>query len=105
MATSLGERLRAAREACEYRLQDIAIALHTTPATIARIENNEIGISNGHVAILCMVCGKDTQDLIDGSYMEPRWGYFPTKEMCDAVTAQLSQEQTSDKPEKVLHRA
>lgn len=38
---TLGKRIRQAREEHGYRLQDLAVALLTTPATITRMENDE----------------------------------------------------------------
>jgi transcriptional regulator with XRE-family HTH domain len=37
---TLGNRIRLAREEHGYRLQDIAVALLTTPATVARMEQD-----------------------------------------------------------------
>lgn len=38
---TLGKRIRQAREEHGYRLQDLAVALLTTPATVARMEDDE----------------------------------------------------------------
>lgn len=38
---TLGNRIRQAREEHGYRLQDLAVALLTTPATVARMEQDQ----------------------------------------------------------------
>ncbi len=38
---TLGERIRQAREEHGYRHQDLAVALLTTPATVARMEQDQ----------------------------------------------------------------
>ncbi len=55
---TLGNRIRQAREEHGYRLQDLAVALLTTPATVARMEEDrEAEISVGAIEVLANLTG------------------------------------------------
>lgn len=58
---TLGKRIRQAREEHGYRLQDLAIALLTTPATVARMEDDlEEEIPVGAIEKLAYLTGYES---------------------------------------------
>ncbi len=71
---TLGEKIKSLREENEFRIQDFAVALVTSPKVVTRLENNEFKfIRQRWIQVIASLTGMETSELTKGlvHYYDP----------------------------------